>query len=437
MPWDQQPGETAKNFAAFTAYLALGPTRTLAQTAEATSRTRDQLAHWSQRWRWRPRAAAYHAHLAAVERKATEQLVAEKSHDWAKMHEGIKRQAWAEAEDLISLAQDFKTRWRDSDRLPDFDTIIRALELAFKLKQFAAGMPSEIKAVNTTVTGPDGGPIMVEFEAAVRKIYGKPIQAEVIDVQATPIPPSTTNPGRASSPSEPPSPPNLNLNLIPTQVGPARRAGRPPLLILILILIPPQVGPRCPSGRTRAGRHKTLNSLSRRLVAPKHLSVGGSQTKADQLSTPCRAEARRRRIPSLPLLPPITDHLSLITDHSPMSNFNPYIIQALAAGCPEDQILNFGRAGIILQERQLAASAAARLCDQPDGPTAVGYGGARGGGKSHWLLAQMGADDCQRVPGLKCLLLRKVGKANMEHFEDLRRRLFAGSRHDFSAYRGS
>ena len=38
-------------------------------------------------------------------------------------------------------------------------------------------------------------------------------------------------------------------------------------------------------------------------------------------------------------------------------------------------------------------------------------GGARGGGKSHWLLAQMGADDCQRVPGLKCLLLRKVGKA--------------------------
>ncbi len=48
----------------------------------------------------------------------------------------------------------------------------------------------------------------------------------------------------------------------------------------------------------------------------------------------------------------------------------------------------------------------------------------------------MGADDCQRVPGLKCLLLRKVGKANMENFEDLRRRLFGGLRHEFSAYRG-
>ena len=95
----------------------------------------------------------------------------------------------------------------------------------------------------------------------------------------------------------------------------------------------------------------------------------------------------------------------------------------LQHGCPRDQLLNLSNAGIILQDRQLAASAAARLCDHPDGPTAIGYGGARGGGKSHWLLAQMGADDCQRVPGLKCLLLRKVGKANMEHFEDLRRRL--------------
>src|SRR5512141_2021821 len=106
------------------------------------------------------------------------------------------------------------------------------------------------------------------------------------------------------------------------------------------------------------------------------------------------------------------------------------------AGCPRDQMRNFAGADVVLQERQLAASAAARECDRVDGPTAVGYGGARGGGKSHWLLAQMGVDDCQRVPGLKCLLLRKVGKANMEHFEDLRQRLFGGLPHEFTAYRG-
>jgi phage terminase large subunit len=119
-----------------------------------------------------------------------------------------------------------------------------------------------------------------------------------------------------------------------------------------------------------------------------------------------------------------------------MTPWQRYFLMGRRAGCPKDQMGNFERADCILQSRQLAASAAARLCDRPDGPTAIGYGGARGGGKSHWLLAQMGVDDCQRVPGLKCLLLRKVGKANTEHFEDLRQRLFTDLKHEFSAYRG-
>ena len=119
-----------------------------------------------------------------------------------------------------------------------------------------------------------------------------------------------------------------------------------------------------------------------------------------------------------------------------MTPLEHYLAEAQSLGCPRDQMEHFMRAGVWLQPRQLAASAAARLCDQADGPTAIGYGGARGGGKSHWLLAQMGADDCRRVKGLKCLLLRKVGKANMENFEDLRQRLFGKLRHEFSAYRG-
>lgn len=118
--------------------------------------------------------------------------------------------------------------------------------------------------------------------------------------------------------------------------------------------------------------------------------------------------------------------------------FHPdqYARDGRAAGCTPDQMENFIRAGLILQPRQLAASAAARRCDQTDGPTAIGYGGARGGGKSHWLLAQLGADDCQRVPGLKCLLLRKVGKSNLENFEDLRQRVLAGLEHSYNASRG-
>ena len=119
-----------------------------------------------------------------------------------------------------------------------------------------------------------------------------------------------------------------------------------------------------------------------------------------------------------------------------MNQYDVFAKAAVAAGCPQDQLLNLVKGEACLQERQLAACAAARLCDEPDGPTAVGYGGARGGGKSHWLLAQMGCDDSQRQNNLKCLLLRKVGKANLEHFEDLRRKLFNRLPHEFSAFRG-
>src|SRR5215813_13526045 len=118
-----------------------------------------------------------------------------------------------------------------------------------------------------------------------------------------------------------------------------------------------------------------------------------------------------------------------------MTRLERYLIAGKLAGCPREQLDNFVTGRVYLQPRQLRASAAARMCDRPDGPTAVGYGGARGGGKSHWLLAQMGVDDCQRVPGLKCLLLRKVGKANTEHFEDLRHTVLANLNHTFSVHR--
>ncbi|MDB6032486.1 MAG: large terminase subunit [Verrucomicrobiales bacterium] len=114
----------------------------------------------------------------------------------------------------------------------------------------------------------------------------------------------------------------------------------------------------------------------------------------------------------------------------PASSYQ-YLTLAKSIGCPSDQVRNFRRARICLQPKQLQASAMARLCDLPDGPTAIGYGGARCGGKTFWMLAQMGVDDCQRFPGLKCLLLRKVGKSNAEHFEDLRHKLFANLPHEY------
>lgn len=116
--------------------------------------------------------------------------------------------------------------------------------------------------------------------------------------------------------------------------------------------------------------------------------------------------------------------------------FQLYYQAAIEAGCPRDQVENFLNAGIVLQPRQLAASAAARLCDRDNGPTKIGYGGARGGGKSHWGLAQVIADDCQRFPGLKFLYLRKVGKAGKEAIQDLRRDVLHSIPHEYKQQEG-
>jgi phage terminase large subunit len=90
------------------------------------------------------------------------------------------------------------------------------------------------------------------------------------------------------------------------------------------------------------------------------------------------------------------------------------------AGLPQDSLERFVRAGYIPQPKQIQFHAAARSCDHPDGPTQVGFGGARGPGKSHAAFAQAALDDCQRVPGLKVLYLRKISRNAREQFDDLR-----------------
>lgn len=101
-------------------------------------------------------------------------------------------------------------------------------------------------------------------------------------------------------------------------------------------------------------------------------------------------------------------------------------------GVPKDSVERFLKGGYVPQPKQLAFHAAARSCDEPNGPTQVGFGGARGPGKSHAAMAQAALDDCQRVPGLKVLYLRKIQKNAKEQFEDLRRSVLFRVPHTFT-----
>lgn len=109
-----------------------------------------------------------------------------------------------------------------------------------------------------------------------------------------------------------------------------------------------------------------------------------------------------------------------------------YLTEAKSYGVAPDALANFQRGGYVAQSKQLQFHAAARLCDRDGGPTQIGFGGARGPGKSHALFAQIALDDCQRIANLKVLYLRKVGKNAREQFEDLRRSVLRFARHDYN-----
>ena len=100
------------------------------------------------------------------------------------MHEPLRRLAWIEAEEAIRMVAEARERWRNSTRTPGFEGMARMLELAFKLKQFAAGMPSEIKEVHNL----HAGKLSIEWEEAIRKAYGLADGAPIVDVLPSPAP---------------------------------------------------------------------------------------------------------------------------------------------------------------------------------------------------------------------------------------------------------
>lgn len=120
-----------------------------------------------------------------------------------------------------------------------------------------------------------------------------------------------------------------------------------------------------------------------------------------------------------------------------------YIETAYDSECPKDQVENFLKAKYYAYPWQLLFHAAAREADKRCeahtkdqtlkydgtcgcGPIEIGLGGARGPGKSHAVLSQVGLDDVQRVPKLKALFLRQTGSAAKESFEDVIERALAG-----------
>ena len=169
MKFEQQSRESNKAFAAFRTYLELGPDRSLATVAERVGKSKTMVERWSRRFDWPARVEAHAAQVADAERKAIEALAVERAVEWDKVHEAVKIAEWQRHKKLIALADEMIARWeKNKAKCGTLEGIARLLELATKLGRLAAGMPTEVKEVNTTVKAT----IDMEWEIAIRKAYG-------------------------------------------------------------------------------------------------------------------------------------------------------------------------------------------------------------------------------------------------------------------------
>ena len=180
LPFEQLSKESAKAFAAFSTYLNLGPERSLAMVAQKLHKSVTMLGRWSAKFDWPARVAAHAAHLAAVEREATEAVARLKSAEWLKRQEQIREREWAMHEKALAAAERGLKAFMEREKVhANLSDIARMLEVASKLGRLAAGMATD----RTELTGEDGGPLRVELSAALAKVYG-----EVVDVEALPVP---------------------------------------------------------------------------------------------------------------------------------------------------------------------------------------------------------------------------------------------------------
>jgi hypothetical protein len=187
LTFEQQPREGNKAFAAFSLYLSLGPERSTQAVAAKLAKSAQLIRRWSARYDWTGRVQAHGAHLAAIERQASEAVAASTGLDWGKVRAAQRLEEYQMHEEALELARTAIERWKaNPGRCGSLEGIARLLELASRLGRLASGMPTD----RTVVTGEDGGPIRIELTAALNKIYGEPLAGEVVDVEVAPVPPA-------------------------------------------------------------------------------------------------------------------------------------------------------------------------------------------------------------------------------------------------------
>ena len=169
LPFEQQPRESNKAFAAFSLYLNLGPERSLATVAQKLHKSVTMLGRWSAKFDWPARVAAHGAHLAVVEREAIEAAARSKAAEWESREQSLRETEWAMHERAIAAAKRGLDAYMEREKVyANLADIARMLEIASKLGRLATGLGTD----GERRKGDDLPAMRVEVTVALEKIYG-------------------------------------------------------------------------------------------------------------------------------------------------------------------------------------------------------------------------------------------------------------------------
>ena len=181
LPFEQQPHESAKAFAAFSLYLSLGAERSTREVARKLAKSVTMIGRWSAKFGWTDRVAAYGAHLAVVEREAIQASARAKGPQWEAREQQLRETEWAMHERAIAAAKRGLDAYMEKDKVyANLADIARMLEIASKLGRLATGLGTDGDRRN----GVDLPTVRVEVSVALEKIYGEPLPGEVIEIES-------------------------------------------------------------------------------------------------------------------------------------------------------------------------------------------------------------------------------------------------------------
>jgi len=180
LPFEKQPRESDKAFAAFSLYLSLGAARSTREVGKQLGKSEGLIERWAAKFDWRSRVAAHGAHLAVVERDAIEAAARSKAAEWESREQKLRETEWAMHEQAIAAAKRGLDAYMAREKVyANLADIARMLEIASKLGRLATGLGTD----GDRRKGDDLPAVRVEVRVALEKIYGEPLPGEVVDVE--------------------------------------------------------------------------------------------------------------------------------------------------------------------------------------------------------------------------------------------------------------